>query len=248
MAETKHLNGPAGKLAYRHTTSRSGKGFVWCSGFNSDMQGTKVLELEAWAVKAGHGFTAFDYFGHGDSEGAFEDGTITTWRNDTLAILDEVASGPQIIVGSSMGAWMAMLAARERPDRVAGLVLIAPAPDFTARLMWPSLPSEGRFAITQDGKWMQPSAYGEPVLITRALIESGAQHNVMGAPFEFAGPVRIIQGMRDEDVPHTHAQALMETITAEDLTFTLVKDGDHRLSRPHDIARLVATCDEIASD
>jgi len=147
-----------------------------------------------------------------------------------------------------MGAWMAMLAARARPGRARGLVLIAPAPDFTGRLMWPNLPPEGRFAVTQEGRWLQPSPYGAPVPITRALIESGAKHAVMGAPFDFDGPVRILQGMRDEDVPYTHAQLLVDTITSRDLTFTLVKDGDHRLSRPHDIARLIATCDEIARD
>lgn len=248
MSDMQYLDGPRGKLAYRHTASRSGKSFVWLAGFNSDMQGTKVLEVEAWATRAGHGFTAFDYSGHGASDCAFEDCTVTDWHADTLTLIDAVTDGPQILVGSSMGAWMAMLAAKERPVRIAGMVLIAPAPDFTSRLMWPSMPPEGRFAITQQGRWMQPSAYGDPVPITRNLIESGARHSVMGAPFEFEGPVRILQGMRDEEVPFTHAQALVETITSSDLTFTLVKDGDHRLSRPHDIARLIATCDEIAKD
>jgi len=248
MADHANLDGPKGKLAYRHTASRSGKSFVWLAGFNSDMQGTKVLELEAWAVRSGHGFTAFDYSGHGQSDCNFESCTIADWHADTLAVIDKVSEGPLVLVGSSMGAWMAMLAARERPTRVSGMVLIAPAPDFTSRLMWPSMPPEGRFAITQDGKWMQPSSYGYPVPITRALIESGAKLSVMGAPFEFEGPVRILQGMRDEDVPFEHAQALVQTITSSDLTFTLVKDGDHRLSRPHDIARLIATCDEIVQD
>ncbi len=248
MTETKFLDGPKGRLAYRQAASRTGKSFVWLSGFNSDMQGNKVLELEAWALAAGHGFTAFDYSGHGESQGEFEDCTIADWHADTLAVLEAVANGPQFLVGSSMGAWMAMLAARERREQVAGLVLIAPAPDFTSRLMWPSMPPEGRFAITQEGRWMQPSPYGDPVAITRGLIESGAKLGVMGAPFEYEGPVRILQGMRDQDVPFEHAQALVQTITSSDLTFTLVKDGDHRLSRPHDIARLIATCDEIAQD
>ena len=249
MTDTKFHTGPSGrKLAYRHTATRSGKGFVWLAGFNSDMAGTKVTELEAWAVKAGHGFTAFDYSGHGQSEGDFEDGTITAWLEDTLAILDDITEGPQLLVGSSMGAWMALLATKARPERVAGLVLIAPAPDFTARLMWPHLPSEARFAITQEGRWMMPSTYGDPVPVTRALIESGARHTVMGAPIDFEGPVRILQGMRDDDVPWKHAESLVETIMSRDLTFTLVKDGDHRLSRPHDIARLLATCAEIAAD
>ncbi|MEM1106249.1 MAG: alpha/beta hydrolase [Pseudomonadota bacterium] len=248
MTETKFLNGPKGKIAYRHTPGRTGKQFLWAPGFNSDMQGTKVLEVEAWARGAGHGFTAFDYGGHGASDGVFEELTVEDWHADTLAVLEDICTGPTMLLGSSMGAWMAMLAARERPERVAGMVLVAPAPDFTARLMWPSMPPEGRFAITQQGKWMQPSPYGDPVAITRALIESGARLGVMGAPFEFEGPVRILQGMRDEEVPFSHAQALVQTITSSDLTFTLVKDGDHRLSRPHDIARLLATCEEIAED
>lgn len=249
MADTKFLTSPQGrKLAYRHTATRSGKSFLWLTGFNSDMAGTKVMELEAWAVKTGHGFTAFDYSGHGQSDGEFEACTVTDWHEDTLAVLDEITEGELILVGSSMGAWMALLAMKARRPRVSGMVLIAPAPDFTARLMWPHLPSEARFAITQEGKWMMPSAYGDPVPITRALIESGARHTVMGAPIDFDGPVRILQGMRDEDVPWKHAEALVETITSRDLTFTLVKDGDHRLSRPHDIARLLATCAEIAAD
>lgn len=247
MSETQHLEGPTGRrLAYRSTPGRTGVKFVWLSGFNSDMAGTKVTQLEAWAAGAGHGFTAFDYSGHGESNGAFEDGTISQWHQGTLAILDGVTQGPQILVGSSMGGWMALLAAIARAKRVAGLVLIAPAPDFTSELMWPNLPPEAQKEINETGLYMQPSEYGDPVSITRELIESGRQHEILGAPIRFNGPVRILQGFQDPDVPWTHAQRLVEAITSDDLVFTLIKDGDHRLSRDQDIARLIATCAEMA--
>ncbi|MCI4645468.1 MAG: alpha/beta hydrolase [Hyphomonadaceae bacterium] len=247
MSDVHWLDGPHGRrLAYRHTPGQSGRSFVWLSGFNSDMAGTKVTELETWAVAAGHGFTAFDYSGHGQSDGAFEDGTITDWHEDSLAVLDEITRGPLILVGSSMGGWMSLLAQRARPARIAGLVLIAPAPDFTIRLMWPDLPQVAKEAIERLGKWMMPSPYGEPVPITKAMIESGRRHLVMDEPITFEGPVRILQGMCDEDVPWRHAEALVDLVTSQDLTFTLIKDGDHRLSRPQDIARLLATCAEIA--
>lgn len=234
------------RLAYRHSAGSSGADFVWLSGFNSDMAGTKVLALEAWAKDAGHGFTAFDYSGHGESDGAFQDGTISQWHLDTLAVLDGVTQGPQILVGSSMGGWMALLAALARPQRVAGLILIAPAPDFTSKLMWPNLPPEAQKEIRETGLTLLPSDYGDPVPITRDLIESGRNHEILDAPIRFDGPVRILQGMDDPDVPWTHAQRLVETMTSPDLVFTLVKDGDHRLSRDQDIARLIATCSELA--
>ncbi|MEM7768309.1 MAG: alpha/beta hydrolase [Pseudomonadota bacterium] len=245
---TQHFTTPANRsLAYRQTTGTSGHNLVWLSGFNSDMQGSKVLELEGWAKAAGHGFLAFDYSGHGESGGNFQNGTISAWRDDTLAILEALTDGPQILVGSSMGGWIALLAAIARPGRVSAMVLIAPAPDFTAKLMWPSLPADAQIEITQAGVWMQPSDYGEPVPITRALIEDGARNQVLNTPIAFDGPVRILQGMQDPDVPWRHAESLVTALTTDDLTFTLVKDGDHRLSRPQDIARLVATCHALTA-
>ncbi len=238
----------APRLAYRQFAGTSGCNFLWLSGFRSDMQGSKVLALEAWARGQGHGFLAFDYRGHGQSGGTFRDGTISDWRNDTLAMLDARAEGKQILVGSSMGGWMALLAALARPQRVAGLILIAPAPDFTAKLLWPSLPGTAKDEIRSNGYWMQPSDYGDPVPITAALIRDGATHQILDAPITFDGPVRILQGMLDDAVPWRHAERLVETITSEDLTFTLVKDGDHRLSRPRDIARLLGCCAELASE
>lgn len=244
---TDWLDTPQGRrLAYRRTPGHTGANFVWLTGFKSDIQGGKVTELEAWAKASGHGFLAFDYSGHGESDGRFEDGTITHWHEDSLAALDALTDGPQILVGSSMGGWMALLAARARATRVAGLILLAPAPDFTSALMWPSLAPEAQEEILRDGVHLQPSDYGDPVPLTRALIDSGAAHTVLDRPFAFDGPVRILQGMQDPDVPWTHAQRLVETMTTPDLVFTLIKDGDHRLSRPVDIARLKATCAELA--
>lgn len=231
------------RLAYRRFGGK-GTGLVWLSGFNSDMQGSKVMALEAWAAARGVPFLAFDYSGHGLSDGDFVDGTVSAWREDTLAALDTLTEGPQILVGSSMGGWMALLAALARPDTVSGLVLIAPAPDFTQKLMWPSLDAAARAEIAQDGVHMRPSDYGDPYPITKALIEDGRQWQVLDAPIAFSGPVRILQGMEDPDVPWTHAQCLVEAMTSPDLTFTLIKDGDHRLSREQDIARLLATCGE----
>ena len=235
------------KLAYRrHEASANRPGFVWLSGFKSDMQGSKVLRLEAWAKAGDFNFLAFDYSGHGQSEGAFENGTISQWREDALAAIDTLTQGPQILVGSSMGGWMALLAAIARPDRIAGMVLIAPAPDFTEKLMWPSLLPEEQKEILQNGVYLQPSDYDEPLPLTKALFEDGKHWQIMDAPIAFAGPVRILQGRLDEPVPWEHAQRLVELITSDDLTFTLIKDGDHRLSREQVIERLLEMCGEIA--
>ena len=246
---TEYLDTPTGRrIAYRRLEGRTGRNLVWLTGFNSDTQGTKVTRLEAWAAREGHGFLAFDYSGHGLSSGRFEDGTITAWHEDTLAVLDTLTDGPQFLVGSSMGGWMALLAALARPDRVGALVLLAPAPDFTSKLMWPGLPPEARKEIEETGLHMQPSDYGAPVPLTRALIRSGERHEIMDAPIRFAGPVRILQGLRDPDVPADHARRLVDLITTDDLVFTLIKDGDHRLSREQDIARLISTCTELCND
>ncbi len=244
---TEFLISPQGRtLAYRQHSGASGRNFVWLSGFNSDMQGTKVVQLERWAAARGHGFLAFDYCGHGQSGGQFADCTITHWHEDTLAVLDTLCKGPQILVGSSMGGWTALLAALARPKRVEALVLIAPAPDFTSRLMWPGLSPQAQREIQQTGLHMLASDYGEPVPISRALIESGKQHEIMGAPITFSGPVRIFQGLLDADVPADHSRRLVDLMTSDDIVFTLVKDGDHRLSRDQDIKRLITACTELA--
>ena len=246
---TTYFTSPEGRrLAFRHNPASTGKlTFVWMCGFKSDISGTKVLRLEDWANRTGHGFLAFDYSGHGESDGAFEDGTVSQWRADALAAIDSQTDGPLVIVGSSMGGWMALLAALARPDRVKGLVLVAPAPDFTEKLMWPEFPAEAQAEIMEQGFTLRPSDYDEPYTITRALIEDGRKWQVLDKPIAFDGPVRILQGMQDADVPWTHAARLVDALTASDLTITLIKDGDHRLSREQDIARLLATCDEMAA-
>jgi pimeloyl-ACP methyl ester carboxylesterase len=235
-------------LAYSaHKGAADGPTFVWLSGFKSDMQGGKVTALQDWAAGDNVSCLAFDYSGHGQSSGAFEDGTVSAWRADTLAVIDALTDGPLILVGSSMGGWMALLAAMARPDRVAGLVLIAPAPDFTEKLMWPGFSSAAQTEIMETGRTLRPSDYDEPYVITRGLIEDGRRWQVLDTPIGFDGPVRILQGMQDADVPWQHAEKLVDVITSPDLVFTKIKDGDHRLSRDADIARLLTTCREIMS-
>ncbi len=234
------------RLAYRYTPPKTDQTFVWLSGFKSDMSGTKVSVLEDWAKAAGHGFLAFDYSGHGLSDGAFEDGTITMWREDALAVIEALSEGPLVLAGSSMGGWMALLVAAALGARVKAMVLIAPAPDFTQELMWPEFDAAAQAEIMTEGMTLRPSEYGEPYPITRALIEDGAAWSLLAAPIKFDGPVRILQGQQDPDVPWQHAFRLVEALTSSDTVFTLNKDGDHRLSREQDIARLLATCAEIA--
>lgn len=239
------------RLAYRRSAGR-GPGLVWLGGFRSDMEGGKATRLHDWADSEGRGFLRFDYSGHGASSGDFQDGTIGDWLDDALAAIDGLTEGPQILVGSSMGGWIALHAALARPDRVAGLILLAPAPDFTERLMRPQLPAEALAAIENAGLWMQPSPYDpEPTPITRRLLEDGAQRLLLdrgGIPI--TAPVRILQGMQDPDVPWRHALRLVDEIESEDVTFTLIKDGDHRLSREEDLDRLIAAakalCETLA--
>ena len=221
--------------------------FVWLGGFKSDMAGTKAAALAGWANERGQAFVRFDYSGHGQSGGRFDELAIGDWLGDALAVLDQRTAGPLVLVGSSMGGWISLLAARARPERVKALLLIAPAADFTERLMWASFDAEVRRQIQERGRWERPSAYDpEPYVITRRLIEDGRNHLVMDETIPFAGPVRIFQGGQDPDVPAAHAQALAALMQSPDLRFDLIEDGDHRLSRPQDIARLLATATELA--
>ncbi len=234
-------------LAWRRVLG-AGRTVVWLGGFRSDMSGSKAQALADWAGRSWRGYLRFDYLGHGRSSGDFQSkGTITRWREDVLAVLDEMVDGPAILVGSSMGGWLACLAALARPEQVKGLVLIAPAADFSGKLMEPNLPPEAREALTRDGVWMRPSAYGDgPYPITRALIEDGARWSILGGePIPIECPVRILQGGEDPDVPWRHALELAQALKSRDLTFTLIRDGDHRLSRDQDIARLVAAVAEL---
>jgi pimeloyl-ACP methyl ester carboxylesterase len=231
----------------------SGPGLFWLGGFNSDMRGTKALALDAFAAERGRACIRFDYSGHGESGGAFIDGTIGRWLEESVAVFERFAQGPQVVVGSSMGGWMALLLAREIAKRqtagatLAGLVLIAPAPDFTEQLMWNSFSDEIREEIRTKGVWMRPSEYGDgtPYPITRALIEEGRNHLLLGSAIEVGCPVRILQGAQDPDVPWQHAFALAHRLPAEDVVLTMIQDGDHRLSRPQDIARIMAAVAEM---
>jgi hypothetical protein len=221
--------------------------FVWLGGFKSDMGGTKASALSDWAQAHGQAFVRFDYSGHGRSDGRFEDGTIGQWAAEAVAVVDACPEGPVVLVGSSMGAWLALLAAKARPERVAGLLLIAPAADFTERLLWADLAPEVRHEIETTGAWKRPSDYDdEPYVITKRLIEDGRRWLIMDGPIPFPGPVRILQGGRDPDVPEAHARALAALIESPDLRFDLVPDGDHRLSRPQDLALLTDTASELA--
>ena len=228
-------------------------GLFWLGGFNSDMRGTKALALDAWAAAHGRACIRFDYSGHGESGGAFIDGTIGRWLEESVAVFERFCRGPQVVIGSSMGGWMALLLARAIAARdakeatLAGLVLIAPAPDFTEQLMWNAFSDEVREEIRTKGVWMRPSEYddGAPYPITRALIEEGRNHLLLGSAIEVGCPVRILQGAQDHDVPWQHAFALAHRLPAEDVVLTMIQDGDHRLSRPQDIARIMAAVAEM---
>lgn len=232
----------ARELAYLKLAGQ-GPALVWLGGFRSDMSATKAGALADWAQREGRAFLRFDYTGHGLSGGRFEDATISVWLADTLAMIAAEAGPAPVLVGSSMGGWLALLAARALKAKgaaLSGLVLIAPAVDFTEDLMWASMAEAVRTEIMAKGQWLRPSAYSpEPYPITRALIEDGRRHRLFGAPIEPGCPVTILQGMADPDVPWQHAMKLAEHLPADDVTLTLIKDGDHRLSRDSDIALLI---------
>ncbi len=247
---TDYIQSAAGhRLAYRKSPKGTGvPRLVWFSGFNSDMSGSKVLALEAWAAEHAIPFLAFDYSGHGLSEGDFAEGTISGWRQDCLSVIDQLTEDePLVLVGSSMGGWMALLTALAKTERVAGMVLIAPAPDFTQKLMWNGFEESVKQQILEEGVWMRPSEYGDPYPITRDLIEDGKQWQIMDEPILLNCPVRILQGVQDDAVPWQHSLSLLEKLQSDDVTYTLVKDGDHRLSRDQDIERLLVTVGELLS-
>ena len=241
------LNRPDGTTIAYHRTPGRGPGVIFCGGFMSDMSGTKAVALEAHCGELGRAFTRFDYRGHGRSSGRFADGTVGLWAEDAIAVLDEVCEGPQVVVGSSMGGWIMLLVALARPERVAGLVGIAPAPDFVER-MWQGFGPEIRRELESEGVYRRPSEYSdEPYEITMNLIEDGRRHLVLDqAPMAIRCPLRILHGMADLDVPWRGSLDIVELLASDDVEVTFVKSGDHRLSEPADIARLLATVVTLA--
>jgi pimeloyl-ACP methyl ester carboxylesterase len=205
------------------------------------MTGTKAEALHLFCTSQGHAFTRFDYRGHGTSGGSFEDLAISDWLDDATRVLDQATEGKQVLVGSSMGGWIALLLALRRPERVRALIGIAAAPDFPTALMEPEFTSDQRATLARDGRLLRPSLYGDPYPITARLIEDGRRHALLGSPIPLACPIRLLQGMEDPDVPWRHALRLVEALAGGDVRLALVKDGDHRLSRPADLALLEET-------
>ncbi len=223
--------------------ARDGRGptIVFLPGFASDMSGSKAAALDAFCAARGQALLRLDYSGHGASGGVFTDGGIGVWRDDALCVIDRIAQGKLLLVGSSMGGWIMLLLALARPERVAGLVGIAAAPDFTERLMWQAMAPPERAALQRDGYLDIPSAYGPPTRVTRALIEDGRRHLLLDGPIALPMPVRLLHGQRDPDVPWETSLHLSERIESDDVQVTLIKDGDHRLSRPADLDLLCRT-------
>jgi pimeloyl-ACP methyl ester carboxylesterase len=250
-------SGPATRRIAVRLRDGQAPGLFWLGGFKSDMQGTKAVALDEWAGRTGRACLRFDYSGHGESGGAFTDGTIGRWLEDAVAVFESFAKGPQVVVGSSMGGWIALLLSRALRQRaasgakfqgsLAGLVLVAPAPDFTEELMWKKFSPDQKRQIETKGFWERPSEYSaDPYVITRGLIEDGRKHLVLGGLIETGCPVRILQGVQDADVPWQHAMELSSRLARDDVVMTLVKDGNHRLSRPEDIERLIAAVSELS--
>jgi pimeloyl-ACP methyl ester carboxylesterase len=242
----------------RRTGAATGAGLLWLGGFKSHMGGIKAVALDRWAAAHRRSCVRFDYSGHGESGGRFTDGTISRWLEESIAVFDACCRGPQVVIGSSMGGWLALLLARALRRREGGdtegstaafpaaMVLIAPAVDFTEELMWKQFPQSVKRQIETAGVWERPSAYSEePYPITAGLIEDGRRHLLLGGLIETGCPVRILQGVADRDVPWRHAVELVSRLARDDVVLSLIKDGDHRLSRPEDIDRMLAAVAEF---
>jgi pimeloyl-ACP methyl ester carboxylesterase len=232
-------------IAYRRREGRA-PGVIFLGGYMSDMTGTKASALDAFCAARGQAYLRFDYFGHGESSGDFKDATIGRWKADALAVIDRLTQGPQVLVGSSIGGWIMLLAALARPQRIEALIGIAAAPDATEDLMWAELDAAARETMLRDGFVRLPSEYSpEGYIFTRRLIEEGRDHLVTRAPLPIACPVRLLHGMRDPDVPWRVSLDLMARLQGADVALTLVKDGDHRLSRDADLALLMRTLEGL---
>ena len=237
---------PDGATIAYHRLAGTAPGIIFLGGYRFDMTGTKALFLNDYCRRRGCAYRRFDYFGHGASSGDFALGTVGRWRDDAIAVIDSLTEGPQILVGSSMSGWIMLLAALARPERVAALVGIAGAPDFTEEVLWPRLTPAQRETLMNEGRLVLPSDY-DPVgyLYTRALVEEGRAHLLLSRPIPLDIPVRLLHGMRDESVPWRLSLLLAERLTGRDVAVTLVKDGDHRLSTPADLALLAQTLDAL---
>ena len=232
-------------IAYRRVFG-SAPGIVFLAGLRSDMTGAKALYLDEYCRRRGRAYVRFDYFGHGSSSGDFADGTIGRWAADAIAVIDQLTQGPQILVGSSLGGWLMLLAALARPERICALVGIAPAPDATEDLLWPRLDAAQRGALLTTGSVTLPSEHDPAGYTYRlSLIEEGRRHLVMGAPIALDCPVRLLHGMNDASVPWQTSLRLAGQLASRDVAVTLVKGGDHRLSTEPDLARLAASLDEL---
>ncbi len=227
-------------LAWRRIDG-DGPTVIWVGGFRSDMTGTKAQALADAAAARAWRFVRYDHFAHGASSGDWRQASIGRWREDLIGVIDELADGPVVLVGSSMGGWVSLLAGLARPERLHALVLVAPAPDFTHRLMWPGLADETRQAILRDGEALAPDHDGlPPYPLTRTFFDESRQWTLLDGPIRLPAPVQILQGMADEAVPWRHAMELVERLEAPEVTISLIKDGDHRLSGPRDLDRLLA--------
>ena len=240
------LTTPQGRRIAYHRTEGQGPAVVFLGGFKSDMGGTKAVHLEAWARAAGRAFLRFDYSGHGESDGAFEDGSIGDWHADAMAALGLV-DGPLVLVGSSMGGWISLLCARAMPDRIAGLVTVAAAPDFTEDSMWASFDDAQKAMLARDERIALPSEYGAPYIITERLITEGRKTLVLRAPLHLPFPVRFLQGTADADVSTATALRLLDHATGPDMRLTLVKGADHRFSDDTCLSLIVAAVEDVLS-
>ncbi len=245
---TEFLTTPQGRKIAYHLTAGAGPAVVFLGGFRSDMEGTKAIALQAWAEQTGRAFLRFDYSGHGQSSGAFLDGAIGDWFEDALAAVSALTTGPVVLVGSSMGGWISLLVARAMPQRIAGFVGIAAAPDFTEDSMWAGFDPQQRADLVKNGRVELPSDYSdEPYVITQRLIEEGRNQLVLRSPLRIAAPVRLLQGTDDTDVPPSVALRIVDHVDCDDLRLILVKGADHRFSTPDCLALIQGAVEEVLS-
>lgn len=232
------------RLAYKKVDGK-GPTVIWCGGLKSDMEGSKAVHLEGWARARGQAYIRFDYFGHGISDGDFIDGTISRWASDTVNIIDKLCNGQVVLVGSSMGGWASLLAAMERAEQVRGMVLINPAPDFTEKLTLPKWTTAQKQELEDNGVVYEPSDYDEPYVYSRVLMDDGRERQILDAPILLNCPIRILQGAEDTVVPPAHSQLIIGAVKSTDVTYTLVKGGDHSLSRDQDLALLTQMLESL---